>query len=213
MTEFLLLCFSGPLAVASVIAILMVAYWLFFAVGAVGFELLDFDLDLDTNATSFLGAGLVPLRWLNLGDIPIMLWFTVFSFSLWGVLYSVNDPEYQDNYGLATIVVLAAAIASALITKVLTQPMRGRFEPKEPIGVDDLIGRYGTVATREVTRTSGQVEVTTDAAPLLLNARSIQSVLAKGEMIQIVDYDDSAHCYLVERDSDKLKTADAGVTS
>ena len=48
---------------------------------------------------------------------------------------------------------------------------------------------------------------------MLLNARSIQSVLAKGEMIQIVDYDDSAHCYLVERDSDKLKTADAGVTS
>jgi hypothetical protein len=90
-----------------------------------------------------------------------------------------------------------------LPTKLLTQPLRGKFEPIEPDDAEALIDRVGTVTTAEVTPRGGQARFASEASPLLLNVRTVQTVLAKGEQVRIVDYDPDATLYTVERLSQK----------
>ena len=65
--------FTGEMTFASGAVMFVVAYWAISVCTGLGLDALDFDLDFDTDTDvggfdGFLGIGLVPLRWLNLGS-------------------------------------------------------------------------------------------------------------------------------------------------
>jgi len=200
----------SPTVIPATVLLLVVAlYWLVAVVGGLGFDFLDLDLDFDADFdadTSFdtvMSAGAVTLRFLNFGQLPINIWVSVFAVAFWMTSMLWRSPEELSTVVAIISIIARNAAVSLLPTKLLTQPLRGKFEPVEPEVAESLIDRIGTVTTAEVTRQGGQARFLGETSPLLLNVRTAQTVLTKGEQVRIVDYDPTTHVYTVERISKK----------
>jgi hypothetical protein len=202
MTNYLQQALAPAVLPATVLLALVVTYWLVTLLSGWGFDALDLDLDLDADAgdasfSGMLGAGAISLNFLNIGQLPINIWFSVFSLSFW-VISMLWPTEPASVSGLALVVLRNAAIA-LIPTKLVTQPLRGKFDPREPDQAEDLLGSVGEVTTAEVNPQGGQARFLAGAAPLLLNVKTTQSVIAKGEHVEITAYDSGKHIYTVER--------------
>lgn len=207
MSDFVEICLSGPRLPATILLGLVCLYWLIVIVGAIDFDIFDLDFDLDTDVDidvetsgSLTDLGMVSLKFLNLGEVPLMLWMSVFSFSAW-VLTVEIDGDVKDVPWTTTAGILLRNGAIALaITKLITQPLRGKFVNREPNKPGELLGKTCIIHI-ETTDSSGQAEYLTDAAPLYLNVRTSGDVLPKGTAARIIDYDPETRIYLVESDT------------
>ena len=201
MQELFNACVTGPVLPASVLLALVSLYWVMVIAGAVGADFLDWDLELDADADlgSILGVGAVSVRFLNLGTMPIMIWMSVFALSFWSVALLLQSPaeDLTSEWDLV-LEVGRNALISLVPTKLLTQPLRGKFDSDPPNPDKGMVGRTGVVAST-VTPAGGQVEIQTGAAPLALNARTTEGEIAKGDRIVIVDYDSETRIFEVER--------------
>ena len=204
MTEYLQTAFSGPPLIASCLLVLVSLYWLMVIVGMADFDGLDFDLDLDVDldpdaVTSALSLGAAPLRWLNVGRIPFMLWVSAFVLVFWLTSMLWDTPSGRESgWNLAAAVVRNLAIG-LLGAKVLTQPLCGLLSDPGmgAVTTADLIGRTCRPTTA-VTADRGQAKVEVpDGAPLLLSVRAESENLDKGQLAQIVDYDRTREVYIV----------------
>lgn len=204
MAQFIDSCFSWPTWPSTILVLLVCGYWLLVIVGVSTIEALDFDFDLDFDTDlqgSLLDVGFIPLRFLNLGSVPVMLWVSIFSLASWLVARWLNADQLHANFESATDVpaIVAYFAIGALLTKAITEPIRGKFDPVEPNPSADLIGRTCIITTSEATDTFGEAEFKTDAAPLLLNVRATSEPLHKGDVAVIVDFLAETNTYLVDR--------------
>jgi hypothetical protein len=209
MSEFVETAFS-PTAIPATILLLVVAlYWFVAVVGGIGLDFLDFDFDFDadfdghTSFDSILSAGAITLRFLNIGQLPINIWISVFAIAFWLLAVMWRSPEELTTALAIVGVIVRNGVIALIPTKLITQPLRGRFDPVEPEQAENLIDRVGTVTTIEINRGGGQARFAHDASPLLLNVRTAQAVLSKGEQVRIIDYDPASNVYTVEKVSQK----------
>ncbi|MCA9121813.1 MAG: hypothetical protein H6822_07010 [Planctomycetaceae bacterium] len=209
MSELIETAFTPTVMPATVLLLVVSLYWSIAVFGGLGLDLLDFDLDFDADFDadsvfdSIMSAGAVTLRFLNIGQLPINIWISVFAIAFWTISMLWRSPEGATAVLTIVAMVVRNGAVALLPTKVLTQPLRGKFEPIEPKEAADLIDHVGVVTTAEVTPRGGQARFDSAASPLLLNVRSAQTVLAKGEQVRIVDYDSASQIYTVERLSQK----------
>lgn len=203
--QFIESCFSWPTLPASVLLSCVCFYWSLMIIGAVDLDFLDidFDLDLDVDVDadiSILQLGIMPLRFLNIGRVPTMLWISVFALSAWITSRIWNSPfphpEFQPSSDILAI--MRDAGVAVVVTKLVTQPLRDRFDEIEPNRSEDLIGRTCVITTSTVTDTFGEAEVKTDGAPLRLQVRNTDGQLAKGDSVVIVTVDNSTNTYFVK---------------
>ncbi|MBP87776.1 MAG: hypothetical protein CMJ64_13815 [Planctomycetaceae bacterium] len=149
---------------------IVLLYWIVAIVGGLGLDFGDFDLDLDVDFETdsifheVMSAGALSLRFLNLGNVPINIWISVFALSFWtfAMLWS---PTGEVSVWMLVTVVARNAVLGLIPTKILTQPLVGRFETVEVEDSEALIGRVGTVATAEVTPKGGQARFQGEMAP------------------------------------------------
>ena len=209
MSELVQTAFSPTVMAATVLLLVVALYWLVAVVGGLGFDFLDLDLDFDgdfdadTTFDTVMSVGAVTLRFLNIGQLPVNIWVSCFALAFWLISMLWRSPEEPTEVLVIIGVIVRNGAVALLPTKLITQPLRGKFEPIEPEEAESLIDRVGIVTTAEVTRGGGQARFKSEASPLLLNVRTAQTVLAKGEQVRIVDYDPTAHVYTVERVSQK----------
>lgn len=197
MSELIQSNFSGPMLVPSVLLGLVCLYWLFVILGAFDMELIDFDFDLDIEGgESVFDIGFVSLRFLNLGDVPLMIWGSLFSLSFWFVSALAVERLAEGASVNSWAIVLGSGLIAVVVTKVLTNPLRGKFSTKPPNTLAELMGQT-CVVTAETTESFGQAKLCTEAAPLLLNIRTHEGTLTKGTMVRIVDFDQENHLYYV----------------
>lgn len=204
MEQYIEECFSWPTFPATVLLLLVTGYWLFVMLGALDFELFDLDLDLDFDAdldASILQVGFIPLKWLNIGSVPTMLWVSVFAISGWMVSRLWNSPAPHETFEWAADgqAILRDMGIAVFITKCLTQPLRGRFDPKPVNRAKDIIGGICKVTTSEVTESFGEAEYSTDGAPLKLRVRAEESDLTRGDEAVIVGFHREQNVYLIKR--------------
>jgi hypothetical protein len=219
MAEFLEVCFAGANTGPTMLLGVVLAYWLLVLTGALGLDMFDFDLDMDADPggdidvdgdfdldvgepgalASVLSVGVVVLRFLNIGRVPLMVWASVFALSLWMLTMALDKPENHVTLGHDLAILLRNAVIAIVCAKVLTHPLRGKFDPVEARRACDLVGQECTVVTPSVTETLGQVRCATEAAPLLLNARTKGEPLAKGDRAVIVEIDLPQGIYFVEK--------------
>lgn len=202
MNEFLQLCFSWPTVVPSVLMCVVLVYWLLMILGAFDLEFLDLDLDVDApdgGDVTFADWGMLGLKWLNLGDVPLMFWVTAFAFPAWvsATIFNRNlvEPTQLDIWrALARDFIIGLFVA-----KVLTQPVKGKLRPKPPHPAEELIGKSVTITSSEVTTAFGQAQYHTgQGAPLILDVRTVDGVVTKGQSARIIDYAPETHLYYVE---------------
>ena len=222
MQPFIESCFQMPVLPATLLLLFVTVYWLLAIVGILGIDLFDFDLDLDTDvsfdadldlevdADSFLdatvGLGLSWLTFLNLGKLPLTVWLTAYSVIFWVICRAWPADLAGGSMLYGILIVIGSGMIALLPTKLVTQPFRGMFAIVQPEQVRDIIGREGEVVTSEISQKMGQVRVSAEAAPLLLNARSVQGFIGKGEIVRIVKHSPEDDLYLVERVGKKYRS-------
>jgi hypothetical protein len=226
MTELLEACFAGANVGPTVLLGLVLGYWLLVLVGALGLDLFDVDLDIDADVGgdidldgdvvgdlggtsalgSFLSFGAVALRFMNIGRVPLMVWLSVFALALWLLTMALDKPENHAALAHDLLILLRNGVIAVACAKIVTQPLRGRFDVVEAPTVRDLVGRQCTVVTPTLNEQSGQIRCATEAAPLLLNARTKGEPLAKGDRAVIVDIDLPQGIYFVEKAEQEVQS-------
>ena len=125
MSEFVETAFSPTAMPATVLLLVVALYWFVAVVGGLGLDFLDLDLDFDTDFdadTSFdtvMSVGAVSLRFLNIGQLPINIWVSIFAIAFWLLAMMWRSPEeLLDGFTLTTpedidakVVQLSAAAA------------------------------------------------------------------------------------------------------
>ena len=198
------ICFTEPVLPATALLLLVVAYWLLVILGSLDMGLLDFDFDIDADGDpggleGVLGAGIAVVRFLNLGEIPLMLWISTYALSFWMTSVLWFDESYMESTWIVAQVILRNMAIALVATKVITQPMLRLVDRTKVTRHQDLIGKRCEITTDEVSEDFGQARVATGSSPLLINVRTRTGVLQKDEDAQIVDYDDERHVFFVEK--------------
>jgi hypothetical protein len=195
---FIETCMSWPAYPASLLMLVICLYWILVILGALDFDGMDFDIDLDSGTDSVLGLGWVGLRSLNLGTVPLIIWMTVFGTAWWIFAAAVETGLPQDDWQTIIFAITRDVGVAVLLTKLITQPMRGKFEHKVPNPSAEMIGKTCLVTSSEVTPKFGQAEYETEASPLTLHVRSDEPGIGKGAIVELVSYDSENHVYHVK---------------
>ncbi len=175
---------------------LVVCYWLLVILGAMDFDtdLPDADLDVDSDGhhahhgMSTGGVWLTAGRFLGFSQVPLVVWGSVMVLFMWFgslVLNQVWNPSQSTPQ--AFILLLPNLILSLVVTKLITIPVAKLFKAMadSDTEAESVIGRSGTVCSIEADETYGQLEITANGAPLLINVRTQSGTLTKGTAAKV----------------------------
>ena len=208
------------------------AYWTLFIVGAVGLDMFDFDIDIDTDldvggvdtgidgvvdgadldvdagdtAVTTSGGGwfVSLLRFINVGDVPLMVLASIAAFSLWALAVLLNDyfnPNFKTLPALGLLI--PNFIASLFVTKLASWPFRQVFKHANagiaaPI---QIVGKTCIISTSKVTTSFGQatLQLPDEATPVTLNVRTrdTEVVLKKGDEAIVTEHNQEKNTYSV----------------
>jgi len=202
-TELVDHIFSAPLIVSTGLVLFAIAYWVISVLTGLGLDAIDFDLDFDTDADvggvdGFMGIGLLPLKWLNIGTIPLMLWFSIFAVAFF--FSSLGVEHYQPLSEEASTGVIAFRVVwvmgvGALATKFITQPMTEWFK-EHVLDHHQFVGKQAT--TRITTHTTrGKIFIERKEGDLISEARTAGEEIPNGTRVTVVSYDEAQKVYMV----------------
>jgi hypothetical protein len=198
-------CLEWPTLPFSVVLTIALFYWSLVIFGFFDIDFFDIDLDWDVDASSPLSVGFIGLKFLNIGSVPVMLWATCFAFTGWVLSMQLDHDPTPIALPQITAALARNAGLAILTTKILTNPLRGKFDPPQPNRVQDLLGQTCTITSKQVSQRFGQAKVNVDAAPLLLNVRCDVDTLKRGDSAILADYSETEHVYYVQHVTHEVK--------
>ena len=166
---------------------------------------LDSDIDLSEAASGLTANGL--LRFVGLGDAPLILILSLFSLFLWATNCLTN--HYFNPAGsikLALLLLLPVVIVAAILARLSLKPfapLMRYIRSDEPVA--QIVGDVGVVVSASLNEEFGRIEVKFDGRPLLLNAvlSEGRDPLTKGDKILVVSQLDNTSTYVVRPLKDK----------
>jgi hypothetical protein len=191
----------------------LLLYWAGVIFGALDISLFDVDagVDIDVDAgadahadTAAGGHGgwmLGFFKFLNIGELPVMIVLSFFVLSVWSISVAVNyylNPVDSLLWGAALLV--PNVLVSLLVARFLGLPFRALFRKLETDKEQQakVVGQTCIIKTSQVTSKFGQAEIATDGAPITLNVWAREEEhLVKGDQALIVDYDRDRDAYKV----------------
>lgn len=210
MTELLNDAFSPINLPLTVTLILMLIYWITVILGVLDVELFDIDLDsgLDVDADVDFdvdvgadGIGRSILAFFYVGEVPVMILFSILILSLWTVSMIANyhlNPLGSYVFGLGLFA--GNVVVSLLICKVIGMPLNKFYSSlnRDSNAPRDVMGRICVVITSSVSKKMGQAEVKTRGAPILLNVVSQDDhVFNKGDEAVVTAKDEHSGVYTI----------------
>ena len=228
MNQIVALSFSSWTLPITVLLIVVLLYWVTVILGVLDLEFLDLDLNADLDADLDIDADIDLdtdmdldadmdggsadiqtsgglffgfLRFIHIGDVPFMIIFSSLVLVMW--VCSILSRHYLSGsgwlWGLALFV--GSFVLSMIATKFLTWPIRNLFSRlnKDHGEAIKPVGKICTVVMDVSGDRLGQAELETDGAPLLLNVKAWKdSVLKKGELGVIIQYEKNENLYMVK---------------
>ncbi|MEV6712271.1 hypothetical protein AB0M48_09525 [Lentzea sp. NPDC051208] len=157
-----------------------------FLAAAVAFPTVVFSLLVLVVLAYWLTVALVGLDF----DAPVLpISISLFIVITWfaALVGTVFTPEGSLRYA----VLAGSLLVGALVTKILSIPLRNWTKPEKPASRNDFVGRTAIVRTSTVTERYGQAEVTADdGGTAVVQVRAAQSTeLKAGQTALIFDYD------------------------
>ena len=206
MNELVEMYFQWPVLPFSILLCLVAGYWLMVILGGLDMEMFDLDMDFDADVdASVTDLGMVGLKWLNLGEVPLMLWVSIVALASWTITM-IFDRHLVNPTTQEIVIAVARSLGFGIVVaKFMTNPMRGKFRMKEPNTVQEMIGRTCSVVTSEVTPKFGNAVChVEDGAPLKLNVRTIEGSIPKDAIVQIVEFSPETGIYYVKETDEHL---------
>lgn len=152
---------------------------------------------VDGGGSLLLGA----LKFINVGEVPLMVVASFFIFTLWACTVIANHYLGGTLGAFVSIIMLVPnVIVSALVAKVVTTPFKMMFKHINAgiASAAKIVGNTCIIKTPDATETSGQAEMKTDSSPLLLNVRTKPGeALVKGDEALVVAHDPQRDIYTV----------------
>ncbi|WP_145346495.1 OB-fold-containig protein [Rosistilla ulvae] len=201
---------AQPVLPASILLAFLVVYSIVSLFGLIDLDMdaPDFDFDADFDLGSAGGFGMLTFRWLNLAQIPIVIWGGLFTLLWWitsAVLWVTWDAsDYQANWWTAGLLSARSAVIGVVLTKFTTEPMKKWFVTAR-YNAEMLLGQVCQICTGQADTDFGQARFKTDAAPLLLNVRTDGVTLKKGDLATIIDFDQERRIYTVTAIDDEVQ--------
>lgn len=203
MNETLEIALSPVNVAATALLGVVILYWTSVIVGAGVLDLFEFDFDFEADVDTSLSMGMVTLDFLNIGRMPLMIWLSAFAISWWGISMAWDHPDNHTSLFWGSQALLRNFVLALFATKLITHPLRNRFDPKEPNCPEELMGKQVIVTSSNVTEQFGQARLETEAAPLLLHVRSTDPSIVKGDCVTLVDYDPQKSHFIVAKHSNE----------
>ena len=190
-------------------------YWILYVLGAVGADLLDFDIDMDTDVDAdadvdmdidgdihHSGMLTTVLKFLHVGDVPVTVVASMLSMGMWVASILSNHFLNNNSIGVALALLLPILLCGMIFTRIGLSPflplLRSAFD--ESGDVTEIIGKLCTVISLEANSTYGQVEIAMQGSPLTLNIKTRDGeVLKKGDEAVVFDRDSDNETYIVTR--------------
>ena len=147
------------------------------------------------------GLALLMVKWLNLRDVPLVLWMGVLAVVWWffsATLWTTIDRRFVSEPGWmwSSLLVVRNLIIALPLTKLATRPMRGWFAT-ERFSSHSLVGQECRISSSVASPEFGQVKFKTRGSPLLLNVRTDGPSLVQGTPVWITHYDAKRRVYIV----------------
>ena len=206
----------------TVLFMLSMSYWLLVIVGGIGADAIDFDLDtdvevdvdVDVSAGAEVDADAAApegqtsggffnntLAFFDLGELPFMLVFTIFSMASWAIAviahsYLPAGPTLL-RVGIHLPTVVAAAFATKSITFFLVRAFRS-YHNDTPM-VKSVRGHMCTLLSDADGERMAQAEIKTDGAPFRVMVRTRGELLKEGSNALIITKADNENVYIIEQ--------------
>ncbi len=202
MVEFWSTLFLPTVLPTTLLLGVVLLYWLLVAVGALGTDLLELDLGLDTDGIDAVPVGVWPavLNFLHLVEVPVTVVGSVFAL-LWWTTTMLSHQWFRPELGPVKGVLLLAgcAVASLIATSFAIRPLVPLFRSLNREDVERLKpGDIAQVSTSEVTDSSGEVTIQRNGPPVVLSARCRGARLPRGEWVRLVEYQPETSTWLVQ---------------
>ena len=173
-------------------------------------SLIDAQLDADVHAPqkgfakAVASKGLVILKFFNIGEVPLMLYLSVFIPVAWGLSMTVTHIAGWDGWIIGILLFVPVVMAAAFAAKIATLPLKSLFRalnrPGRLANPLDLVGRECVIVSLTADAAHGQAEIPTDGVTLPLNVVTRAGVkLAKGSRAVVVELaDEERSIYRIE---------------
>lgn len=211
MIELFQAAISPHQVLLSLLLALVVGYWLLVILGALDFEtdLPDDlgDVDADTHhghhGLNTGGAWLAVGRFFGFSQVPLVVWMSFVILFMWFLSLVLNETWNPAHSTMKAFILLVPnLIGSLVITKLVTIPVAKLFKAMADADTEseEVIGRTGTVCSIEADETYGQLEITANGAPLLINVRTQPgaTILKKGQQAKVTAAGAQNAFYLIE---------------
>lgn len=202
MAEFVDVALSFPTALFSFALVVVVGYWLFVVLGAVGLDLIDLDGG-ETDAgglagfVSGIGLGGVPLT-VAVSVLVVVSWFM----SLVGaVLIGGLELSTPALIALGLVVLVIAVLIAWAVTSLIVMLVRRTLPQVKESSRSDFVGSTCVVRTPPTGEQVGQAEVTAaDGSSAIVAIRQAgNDDLGSGREAVIFDYDAEGEFFWVVR--------------
>jgi hypothetical protein len=198
MSELIKNALAGVNIIPTVILGLVLFYWITVIIGVIDLDLLDFEFDVDSDAEVFQGI----LVFLNLREIPFMVFFSILSLVFWILSMMLYRLPIEPGGFTNGLILIPTLIISLLITKVVTNPLKELFKSdyEEGIAQDGgVIGQLVTLISTIKDGRLGQGEIERDGASLLINvkAEKEEEAFDKNEVAYVYRKDDDKNIYYI----------------
>jgi hypothetical protein len=205
---FLTIATSFPTAIYSVLMIVVVAHWLFAALGILEIDTVDGLLPDEFGGDGADGAepsgigGL--LMKFGLHGVPVMVIVTIIAIVGWTFTYFL-DLHVLSRLSLGAFGVLAdigaligGLLLSIPIARIVLAPVRRLLRHNEPVTQRPLLGRYAEVRSPEITQHHGTAWVEDGGAGLILQVRcETPGLFVRGDRVVLIEYIDEDNAYRV----------------
>jgi len=164
---------TGVNIIPTVLLGLILLYWIIVIVGAIDFDFLDFDIDVDLADNS--GPFYAILAFLNVAELPFMLILSIVMLNFWIIAMFMYYLPLPVVGGLVNgLLLIPAMLMSIIITKYETIPLKGIFKYSNMQDNSDngVIEQLCTLMCAVNKGRLGQAKIKRDGASIVINVKS-----------------------------------------
>lgn len=217
MTEFFDFAFAPANLFYSLLLCVVLLYWMTVVLGALDLDFLDFevdtdvdvdidvDADIDSDIETEIGGGggvsglfLSTLSFFNIGQVPFMIFISIFAIVLWGTAMFFNNAIGNTaNFGLWLFPNLLVGL---FLSKIFTTPFKAFHKQLNKGGTNkkELVGKIAKVTLEISPGRPGQAKIDFDDHHFLLTVRSDEEgSIPKGSQVILTEYREERGDFLV----------------
>lgn len=182
--------------------IIVVLYWLSTILGAFELDVLDGDIELETDTdASGVAAWLSKFR---LEGIPLTITLSLIILFSWILCFVATHfiypvlPESWIQILIGFWILIITPVIAAVLVSPLLQPLKPIFK-KSPIkSATDFTGQFATVRSGKVTADFGEAELSDGGAGLILKIRSAEpNNIKRGDQVKLHSYEAGSNSWQV----------------